>query len=83
MIEQNPARRRPRAAPRAADGARHLRRHERPCAPQLLPALYNLAHDGVLPGRFHLRGVTSGPLSGEEFGAMADEAVRTFSQAGT
>jgi len=33
-------------------------------------------HDGVLPGRFHLCGVTSGPLSGEEFGAMADEAVR-------
>ena len=47
---------------------------------KLLPALYNLAHEGAMPERFHLIGVSRSEMSDEEFGAMAAEAIRTFSR---
>src|SRR3712207_2836138 len=34
---------------------------------KLLPALYNLAHEGALPGRFNLIGVSRSELSDDEF----------------
>jgi glucose-6-phosphate 1-dehydrogenase len=47
---------------------------------KLLPALYNLAHDGALPAGFGLVGNARSPLSDAEFRAMAAEAVRRFSR---
>jgi glucose-6-phosphate 1-dehydrogenase len=47
---------------------------------KLLPALYNLAHDGALPGRFHLVGVSRSELSDEEFRLQATEAIGRFSR---
>ncbi len=37
---------------------------------KLLPALYNLAHEGALPERFNLIGVSRGELTDEEFEAL-------------
>jgi glucose-6-phosphate 1-dehydrogenase len=47
---------------------------------KLLPALYNLAHEGSLPERFYLLGVARGTMSDAEFRALADEAIRNFSR---
>ena len=47
---------------------------------KLLPALYNLAHDGALPERFFLTGVSRAELGDDEFRALAAEAVRRFSR---
>src|SRR6201989_2162500 len=47
---------------------------------KLLPALYNLAHDGALPERFNLVGVSRSEMSDEEFRKQAMEAVRKFSR---
>ena len=47
---------------------------------KLLPALYNLAHEGGLPERFHLVGSSRGELSDEDFRAQAAEAVRAHSR---
>jgi glucose-6-phosphate 1-dehydrogenase len=47
---------------------------------KLLPALYNLAHEGALPGRFHLIGVSRSELSDEDFRQQAVESVREFSR---
>jgi glucose-6-phosphate 1-dehydrogenase len=47
---------------------------------KLLPALYNLAHDGSLPERFFLVGIARGEMSDEVFRAMAADAVRRFSR---
>ncbi len=47
---------------------------------KLLPALYNLAHEGALPERFHLVGSARGELSDEEFRAQAAEAVQAHSR---
>jgi len=47
---------------------------------KLLPALYNLAHEGALPGRFHLIGVSRSELSDEDFRRQAVESVREFSR---
>ena len=47
---------------------------------KLLPALYNLAHEGALPGRFHLIGVSRSELSDEDFRKQALESVREFSR---
>jgi glucose-6-phosphate 1-dehydrogenase len=47
---------------------------------KLLPALYNLAHEGALPGRFHLIGVSRSELSDEDFRTQALESVREFSR---
>jgi glucose-6-phosphate 1-dehydrogenase len=47
---------------------------------KLLPAIYNLAHDGALPERFHLIGCSRSEMSDEDFRAMAAGAVRRFSR---
>jgi glucose-6-phosphate 1-dehydrogenase len=47
---------------------------------KLLPAIYNLAHEGALPGRFNLIGSSRSDLSHEEFRDLAFESVREFSR---
>jgi glucose-6-phosphate 1-dehydrogenase len=47
---------------------------------KLLPALYNLAHDGSLPQRFCLLGVARGELSDEGFRELAAVAIREHSR---
>jgi glucose-6-phosphate 1-dehydrogenase len=47
---------------------------------KLLPALYNLAHEGAMPERFHLIGVSRSEMAHAEFAAMAGEAIRSFSR---
>ncbi|MCW2957774.1 MAG: Glucose-6-phosphate 1-dehydrogenase 2 [Solirubrobacterales bacterium] len=47
---------------------------------KLLPALYNLAHEGSLPERFHLIGVSRREKGHEDFAGEADEAIRAFSR---
>jgi glucose-6-phosphate 1-dehydrogenase len=47
---------------------------------KLLPALYNLAHEGALPERFNLVGVSRGEMSDAEFRESAAEAIRSFSR---
>jgi glucose-6-phosphate 1-dehydrogenase len=47
---------------------------------KLLPAIYNLAHEGALPEHFFLLGVARGDLPDERFRAFAAEAIRRFSR---
>ncbi len=47
---------------------------------KLLPALYNLAHEGGLPERFHLVGVSRGEKAHEEYRSECEEAIRRFSR---
>jgi glucose-6-phosphate 1-dehydrogenase len=47
---------------------------------KLLPALYNLAHEGALPERFELIGVARSEQRHEEFRAVARESIRRFSR---
>jgi glucose-6-phosphate 1-dehydrogenase len=47
---------------------------------KLLPAIYNLAHEGALPERFCLIGSSRSELSDEEFAKQAAEAIRQFSR---
>jgi glucose-6-phosphate 1-dehydrogenase len=47
---------------------------------KLLPAVYNLAHEGALPERFLLLGVARGALGDEQFRAMAADTIRRFSR---
>src|SRR3954454_13690825 len=47
---------------------------------KLLPALYNLAHDGSLPERFALVGIARGDMSDDDFRAFAEDAIRLFSR---
>ncbi len=47
---------------------------------KLLPALYNLAHEGALPEHFALVGSSRGALSDEEFRELAASAVGEFSR---
>jgi glucose-6-phosphate 1-dehydrogenase len=47
---------------------------------KLLPALYNLAHEGALPERFNLVGVSRREQTDEEFRAFAREAITSFSR---
>jgi glucose-6-phosphate 1-dehydrogenase len=47
---------------------------------KLLPALYNLAHEGALPERFNLIGVSRSDHEHEEFRTMAQNAIRQFSR---
>ena len=46
---------------------------------KLFPAVYNLAHDGLLPRGFRLIGSSRSALSDEEFRARVADAVRRFS----
>ena len=47
---------------------------------KLLPALYNLAQDGALPGRFRLVGVSRQEKAHEDYRAECEEAIRRFSR---
>jgi len=47
---------------------------------KLLPAIYNLAHEGALPERFNLIGISRGDQSDEEFQQMARESIEQFSR---
>ncbi len=47
---------------------------------KLLPALYNLAHEGALPERFELIGVARRAQRHEDFRAMARESIERFSR---
>jgi glucose-6-phosphate 1-dehydrogenase len=47
---------------------------------KLLPALYNLAHDGALPVRFRLVGVSRKEKAHEDYRAECEEAIRSFSR---
>ncbi|HET9074519.1 MAG TPA: glucose-6-phosphate dehydrogenase [Solirubrobacteraceae bacterium] len=47
---------------------------------KLLPALYNLAHEGSLPEHIELAGVSRGDISDDAFRAQAREAIETFSR---
>jgi glucose-6-phosphate 1-dehydrogenase len=47
---------------------------------KLLPAIYNLAHEGALPERFNLIGCSRSSLSDEDFAKQAAEAIRQFSR---
>src|SRR6516225_12224740 len=47
---------------------------------KLLPALYNLAHDGSLPERFELIGVARREQAHEDFAAAARESIERFSR---
>ncbi len=47
---------------------------------KLLPALYNLAHEGALPERFELIGVARRDQPDEDFQAVARESIERFSR---
>jgi glucose-6-phosphate 1-dehydrogenase len=47
---------------------------------KLLPALYNLAHEGALPERFNLVGVSRSDHAHEEFRTEAQDAIKEFSR---
>ena len=47
---------------------------------KLLPALYNLAHEGALPEHFALVGNARSELSDDDFRELAMSAVREFSR---
>ena len=50
---------------------------------KLLPAIYNLAHEGALPEQFNLIGVSRGEMSDDEFQENAREAIAEFSRRDT
>src|ERR671939_1933870 len=47
---------------------------------KLLPAIYNLAHEGALPERFNLIGTSRGDLPHDDFRAMARDSIEKFSR---
>ena len=47
---------------------------------KLLPALYNLAHEGALPERFSLVGNARSEMTDAQFGELAIESIREFSR---
>ena len=47
---------------------------------KLLPALYNLAHEGALPERFNLIGAARRQQTDEEFRAVAKESIESYSR---
>jgi glucose-6-phosphate 1-dehydrogenase len=47
---------------------------------KLLPALYNLAHEGALPERFSLIGVSRSEMPDDDFRNFAREAITQFSR---
>jgi glucose-6-phosphate 1-dehydrogenase len=49
-------------------------------ARKLLPAIYNLAHEGSLPEHIELAGVAWGDISDEDFRASARESIEKFSR---
>src|SRR3954453_19485250 len=50
---------------------------------KLLPALYNLAHEGALPERFNLIGVSRRDMPDEDFRELARGAIEKYSRRDT
>src|SRR3954447_25905093 len=50
---------------------------------KLLPALYNLAHEGSLPERFNLIGVSRSDKPHEDFRAEMKESIQNYSRTTT
>src|SRR3954453_5757229 len=50
---------------------------------KLLPALYNLAHEGALPERFNLIGVSRRDMPDEDFRELAKTAIEKYSRRDT
>ncbi len=47
---------------------------------KLLPALYNLAHEGALPQHFHLVGVSRSDKQDADYRSECEQAIRQFSR---
>jgi glucose-6-phosphate 1-dehydrogenase len=47
---------------------------------KLLPAIYNLAHEGALPERFNLIGVSRADIPHDDYREMARESITQFSR---
>jgi glucose-6-phosphate 1-dehydrogenase len=47
---------------------------------KLLPALYNLAHEGALPERFNLIGCARSEMSDDDYRKIAADSIRKFSR---
>jgi glucose-6-phosphate 1-dehydrogenase len=47
---------------------------------KLLPAIYNLAHEGSLPERFNLIGSSRSDMSDDDYREVARESIRQFSR---
>src|SRR5437016_4899916 len=47
---------------------------------KLLPAIYNIAHEGALPERFNLIGISRGDQTDEAFREIAFESIKQFSR---
>jgi glucose-6-phosphate 1-dehydrogenase len=47
---------------------------------KLLPALYNLAHEGAMPERFNLVGIARSEMPDEDYREIAAESIRKFSR---
>src|SRR5579884_3780696 len=47
---------------------------------KILPALYNLAHEGALPERFELIGIARSPHSDDEFREVARGSIGRYSR---
>ena len=47
---------------------------------KLLPAIYNLAHEGALPERFQLVGASRGEMTDEQYHELSVESIRSFSR---
>src|SRR3954452_6384185 len=47
---------------------------------KLLPAIYNLAHEGALPERFNLIGMSRSDIGDDGFREMARDSIAEFSR---
>src|SRR5918999_6265601 len=47
---------------------------------KLLPAVYNLAHEGALPERFNLISVSRSDIPNDDYRAMARESIKEHSR---
>jgi glucose-6-phosphate 1-dehydrogenase len=47
---------------------------------KLLPAIYNLAHEGALPEGFNLIGISRSEMSDDDYRALARESITTYSR---
>src|SRR5216110_1372374 len=47
---------------------------------KLLPAIYNLAHEGALPERFNLIAVSRSDIPHDDYRAMARESIQKYSR---
>ena len=50
------------------------------CARKLVPAIFNLGVDNLLPGDFHLIGFGRKPIEDDKFRSLMDDAINEFSR---